>query len=284
MGKNMGKKKIFAIQAVALFLGTMLIPCIVTQISVAERNNVIKNSELIEYTVIITTPDGMIKNTKQIPITDAQIISNTIRETSNELTDTAITKLRQNELIPDHLSDQEIRDLMSGEYGKRFYENLLNKPLSEITFNGVKQRGEWEKNILCSTHIWTSTEEGEWHFLSTLPTDIMYHFLVFLIKIGFKNLEFYLMIPSMWCSLMAWKTKFLIPYVYGDIYPWYVNEGEIRTWSLLGEWSVTTGGAEKVRACVIGGIGIWFFNNAFGIESLDFSGFTLYTMAKQVKE
>ena len=77
-------KKIFTIEATVLILGTLLLsnissPAIQistsTEIQKIEENVESINDILTDFSCFISTPNGIIKNTKNIPAKEAQLIS-----------------------------------------------------------------------------------------------------------------------------------------------------------------------------------------------------------------
>jgi hypothetical protein len=304
-------KKIFAIEATVLILGTLLLSSIsspaiqMSTFTEIEKNIENNNEALSEFSCFISTPNGIIKNTKNIPVDEAQKISAITKEAhksfeilespdstteqkndANKKVYTAIAKLREHELIPDKISNNQVRELISGEYGKKVYEKTIKKSrLRSIQIN-FEQDSEWMRNTLCSVS-WTGGDEYfSMHFLSTIPFDILIAIMDLLIKIGLDDIAFNLLCSPLFFlfAVPVVSPKYIIPYVYGDLVPWgYDNSGRIKTVGLLGKWDLSTDEtSEKVRVNMIGGIGMWCINDIWGIVSQDFNGFALYVRAKKM--
>jgi hypothetical protein len=303
-------KKIFTIEATVLILGILLLssinsPAILTNIFTGTQKNVENiNDEISDFSCYISTPDGIIKNTKNIPANEAQQISAMTKEAykafeilrnpeltteqkndANKTVDTAIKKLREHELIPETMSNNQVREVISGEFGKKVYEKLIKKSrLNNIPTN-FEQNGEWIHNTLCSV-FWTGGDEYQsMHFLSTIPFDVLITIIDLLIKVGLEDIALNLLNSPLFFIFLipVVSPKYIIPYAYGDLVPWgYDNSGSIETSGLLGNWDLSTDESNnRVRVNMIGGIGLWFINTAMGIVSQDFTGFAFYIRAKK---
>jgi hypothetical protein len=306
-------KKIFAIEATVLILGTLLLsgissPAIHTNkftgMKIIEKNVEPINDELSDFSCFILTPNGVIKNTKNIPANEAQQISAMLKEaykafeilrnpessteqksTANITINTVIMKLREHDLIPETMSNNQVREVMSGEFGKNFYERLIKKSRLNNFPTNFQQNGKWMHNTLCFV-FWTGGDEYDsMHFLSSIPFDALMGIIDVLIKVGLDDIAFNLLCsPLLFLfSIPVVSPKFLIPYAYGDLVPWgYGNSGSIETIGLLGKWDLSTDeSSDRVRVNMIGGIGLWFINSAMGIVSQDFMGFAFYIRAKK---
>lgn len=308
-------KKIFTIEATVLILGTVLLssissPAIHTNVSTGIQKIDINveniNDELSEFSCYISTPNGIIKNTKKIPVIEAQQISAMIKEASkafeilrnpgstttqkndaNKTVDTAITKLREYELIPETMSDNQVREVISGGFGKEIYEKLSKKSRLNNILTNFKQNEEWMRNTLCFVSWSGGYELTSLHFLSTIPFDIFITIIDLLIKVGLEDIALNLLESPLLLSVIpVISPKYIIPYAFVDLVPMeFDNSGSIETNGLLGKWDLSIDDSyNRVRINMIGGIGLWYINRAFGIESQDFTGFALYIRAKKCSQ
>jgi hypothetical protein len=306
-------KKIFKIEATFLILGIILLVSInslaiqtnvFTELHKIEKNVENINDEISEFSCYISTPNGIIKNTNNISANEGQQISAMTKEAykafeilrdpestieqkndANKTVITMITKLREFKLISEIMSNNQVREVMSGEFGKKIYEKLIKKShFNNIPIN-FEQNGEWMHNIL-SFIFWTGGNEYKsMHFLSTIPFDVFIAIIDLLIKVGLEDIALNLLCSPLFFQLAipVVSPKFIIPYAYGNLFPWENdNPGSIETIGLLGNWDLFTAeSSDIVRVNMIGGIGLWFINTAWGIVSQDFIGFALYIRAEK---
>jgi hypothetical protein len=295
--KKSGKLyKILVFGVVICLIGLASTPCIAAIIS---KQNITK-SEFTEVTCGISTPDGIISIEKQISIEEAEKISELIsaahkafkilddlsssfleRKEANTTILTAVSKLRKHELIPQFMTDSEVRDVMNGEYGKKVYEKLMKKLNLQCSSSNINKNGDWKHNALGVVY-WEGGGEEAMHFLSTLPLDFLLSIVPFVKNAGLQAVLWLLILVFL---IPQFLPKCIIPYAYGYIMPWLGGSGCIKTVGLLGKWGLFTGDfTGEIMVNMIGGIGLWFINRAMGIISQQYIGFALYVGAKETGE
>lgn len=253
MKKRKEIKKCLAIQAIVLILGTIFASGVNGTI---QMNT---GMELTEITIGISTHNGIEEITKQITIEDAKLLSELMHEThkafeileddetisskkdeANGVIDETISEMRRLNLLPNSMTDNEIKEVMSGEYGRRLFE----KQLKELGINSSslienQDLENWKYNVLCRVHWSGGTGLGHLHLFSTLPYDIIWTIIV-----GCKN-DWVAMNPILWLLLyvsivLATLPKCIIPLAFGHITPCWWSEGWLSTNGLNGKWGLST--------------------------------------------
>lgn len=289
-------KKMCAIGMLLIMLGGVIIPSIQANLMQLKQNENVKTTldeKMVNVTLGISTFTGIQKIEKRVSARHARQISAMLRNTSNALSisqnqqmpqtkkeelhhlvNATVHELKRLELLPTNMSNDKIKALINGEYLRNVTEKKL--PNKKIIEQIQHQNSSWKHNTCSGVVFEGDPSPGLMHFLSTIPFDVLME-LLFLLNAPLAVVYPLILAHIVW----SWVPKCIIPIAFGELLPWW-NCAYINTHGLLGNWKLTSGlRSGKINVLMIGAIGIWFINDAYGIYSQMFIGSALYVGAKK---
>lgn len=281
-------KKLLVFGVIVLFLGVAIAPSInanISKITVIDNHNVSLLEETVRLSCSYHTLKGIEEIEKEVSAEDTEHLSQLMDSSDIDAVASELSRLG---LLPETMDVKQVKDLISGEYGRRNFEKYEEK-LRDISL----KESEVKQNLFCAVSgdavdsiLMTPALQSVVGVLIFITISLM-ELAQYLNPFPFVALSllflafFFLGITDaiMWAYMFQPFKAMMFPYVRleDSTLPPHVD-ANVNTSGLFGKWWMHS---RQIYLHMIGFLGIWIsYHDGVGDLACEFKGFALYVEAE----